>query len=78
MIIEANQRKDSGQKVFTLLFPIMIYFQKHFRGLYNHKYYSITTALLEMVIFLPGRRPITVSVFTIYTLYNAHLPANLF
>ena len=49
--------------MYTLLFKWVTHLQKHFRSLHNHKYYSITTALLEMVIFLPSQRLITLKSF---------------
>lgn len=46
----------------------MVHFKKHFRGLYADMYYSIKRVLLEIVIFLPGQKPITVMDFSVYAL----------
>lgn len=50
-------------------FSLKAYLQNHFKGLYTCKYYSIKRTLFEIVIFLPGQRPITIwsSLFKILT-----------
>lgn len=57
-IISTKKRRGSEQRVCTILLSIMVYFPRHFRKLYADKYYSLRRTLLEIVIFLPGQRPL--------------------